>query len=110
MMRTMMIAAAATVALVAGAAVAPASAATNTCRPSDKGCTMKWLLTTEHPYFSGVSKKQIQKLGKAACAALDSGASIIEILDVLTDDTGFTEDEATSILAASVVVYCPSSL
>lgn len=46
------------------------------------------------------------EVGRQVCDALDRGMSV-RLLAALAMDSGFTSEQAATIIAAAIVVYCP---
>ncbi len=64
------------------------------------------LLKSEVPEFYSISSKRLVKSGKLTCRYLRSGATVVDAIEVI-QDSGFDEDTALSLVAASIVFFCP---
>lgn len=73
--------------------------------PTSDGDLIRDLLSSQGFYYSGPSS-DLDSVSQSICDALDSGVSA-NILGSLAMDSGFTADEAASLVAAAIVVKCP---
>ena len=64
------------------------------------------LVTTDAPTLKTVGRKQLIKAARATCKYLRAGNTIMGAYNIM-EDTGFTDNEITSLLAGAVVFYCP---
>ena len=89
---------------------APAQATTTTQAPSltTRDYQFLALLRDQEPDFIGVSSKLLVRTAKNACKLLRTYEYDVYDLVDATIDNGLTEDQAYALIAASVVVYCPS--
>ena len=71
-----------------------------------KGVTAKRLLQDSDPVFGRVDPEQISTVALLVCGELDRGTPVGEIGELATD-SGFTVKQAASIVAVSIVVFCP---
>lgn len=69
------------------------------------GERIRELLESQDVYVSA-SNSSLEDLADTVCEALDNGTSSGLLVSVAMDN-GFTRDEATSLVAASIIVKCP---
>lgn len=65
-----------------------------------------FLLRGEDPTFNSVPDSTLTDLGRTTCEALDAGMTL-EMYAAVAANSGITRQEAATIAAASIVVYCP---
>lgn len=63
-------------------------------------------LTLIQSEFGSVDDATALRLGKAVCSALDSGAGLIQVGNIIIDN-GFSASEAGTLVGASVAAFCP---
>ena len=64
------------------------------------------LLVDSDPAFGALSRSDVVEVAKMVCENLDQGYAA-STLGNLAMESGFTKDQAASLIAASIVVYCP---
>ena len=69
------------------------------------GEQIRLLLESQNVYVSA-SDASLEELADTVCQAVGTGTSTGELMMVAMD-SGFTQDEAASIVAASIIVKCP---
>ena len=65
-----------------------------------------FLLRGEDPTFNSIPDRTLTDLGRTTCEALDAGMTL-EMYAAVAANSGITRQEAATIAAASIVVYCP---
>jgi hypothetical protein len=85
----------------ASAAPASVSAWTNNDRAFVRA------VRAESPAFKRIPARDIIKSAKLACEVLDTGVyDVFDLIDTAMD-AGFTQKQAITLIAGSVVFYCP---
>lgn len=74
--------------------------------PSNDDDMFLMLLRNEDPVFTGIDDQTLIDLGQTTCDAFDAGMTLRMYAEVAAN-SGITRDEAATIAAASIVVYCP---
>lgn len=75
----------------------------------DKDARYIKALHTEVPQLRDESDAKLVELGEMVCSQIKDGVSALT-LNEITKDSGFTEDESTTILGSAIGVYCPEEL
>lgn len=68
--------------------------------------TFLMLLRGEDPIFNAISDRTLIDLGRTTCDAFDAGMTL-EMYASVAAQSDITTDQAATIAAASIVVYCP---
>ena len=56
---------------------------------------------------SGTTWNDYIELAESMCGALDNGATLVEVFDILLDGPIFTPEQAGTFAGSSIAVYCP---
>lgn len=64
------------------------------------------LLRGSDPWFNAVNDSTLIDLGHSTCEAFDSGMSL-QMYAAVASEAGVTTDQAATIAAAAIVVFCP---
>lgn len=78
----------------------------NLPRGNSSGDRIVDLLERTDPAFGRVNQDTLVELAQMVCDRLDDGYAA-SALGSIAMDSGFTQNQAAALIAASIVVYCP---